>query len=96
VYTLLFTTPAKKDLKKIDKAQLAFIKDSLIEFSKNFDEAYEQALMQKGKIKKLQGQKEILYRLKLRSFRVIYQKQNDELIILVVHISTRENAYKLL
>jgi len=50
--------------------------------------------MQKGKIKKLQGQKEILYRLKLRSYRVVYKKQNEELIILVVHVSTREGAYK--
>ena len=50
--------------------------------------------MQKGKIKKLQGQKEELYRLKLRSYRVIYKKYNYRLVILVVHITTRESAYK--
>ena len=94
MYSIAFTNPAKKDLKKIDKAQLTFIKKSLIEFVSNFDDIYEQVLMQKGKIKKLQEQKEILYRLKLRSYRVVYKKQNEELIILVVHVSTREGAYK--
>ena len=94
LYSIAFTTPAKKDLKKIDKAHLTFIKKSLIEFVSNFNDTYEQSLMQKGKIKKLQGQKEILYRLRLRSYRIIYQKNNEELIILVVHVNSRENAYK--
>ena len=94
MYSIAFTNPAKKDLKKIDKAHLTFIKKSLIEFVTNFNDVYEQALMQKGKIKKLQGQKEVLYRLKLRSYRVVYQKQNEKLIILVVHVTSREGAYK--
>jgi len=50
--------------------------------------------MHTGKIKKLQGQKEELYRLKLRSYRIIYKKYENRLVILVVHITTRENAYK--
>ena len=45
-------------------------------------------------LKKLQGQKEVLYRLKLRSYRVIYKKYEDRLVILVVHVTTRESAYK--
>ena len=94
MYNLQFTNPSKKDLKKIDKSSQLFIKNSLIDFVTNFNDTYEASLMQKGKIKKLQGQKEVLYRLRLRSYRVIYKKENDELIILVVHISSRENAYK--
>lgn len=50
--------------------------------------------MHTGKIKKLQGQKEELYRLKLRSYRVIYKKYEDRLVILVVHVTTRESAYR--
>jgi len=95
LYSILFTNPSKKDLKSIDKSHQSYIKKSLSEFINNFNDEYERSLMQKGKIKKLQGQKEVLYRLKLRSYRVIYKKINDELIILVVTISTREGAYKL-
>ncbi len=94
MYSIAFTKPAKKDLKHINKAHLAFIKRSLVEFVEHFDDAYERRLMQTGKIKKLQGQKEVLYRLKLRSYRVVYQKQNEKLIILVVHVTSREGAYK--
>jgi mRNA interferase RelE/StbE len=47
-----------------------------------------------GKIKKLQGQKEELYRLKLRTYRVVYKKYEDRLVILVVHVTSREGAYK--
>ena len=50
--------------------------------------------MHTGKIKKLQGQEEELYRLKLRSYRVIYKKYEDRLVILVVHVTTREGAYR--
>ena len=57
MYQLLFTTPAKKDLKKIDKAHLTLIKNSLVGFFQNFNDTYEQRLVQKGKIKKLQEKK---------------------------------------
>ena len=94
MYALHFAKSATKEFKRIDKHNQLFLIHSLDEFIANFNDTYEQALMQKGKIKKLQGQKEILYRLKLRSYRVVYKKQNEELIILVVHVSTREGAYK--
>jgi len=94
LYTLEFTNPSKKDMKQIDKFDLKFIRNSLTEFVGNFSFEYEKSLMQKGTIKKLQGQKEDLYRLKLRSYRVIYKKEDDVLIILVLKVTTRENAYK--
>ena len=37
---------------------------------------------------------EELYRLKLRTYRVIYKKEEDRLIILVVAGKSRENSYK--
>ncbi|MDK9692997.1 MAG: hypothetical protein OEL19_01965, partial [Sulfurimonas sp.] len=71
MYSIEFFNSAKKDLKSIDKQNQAFILDSLDEFSLNFSSANEKSLMQSGKIKKLKGQKEIIYRLKLRMYRVI-------------------------
>lgn len=94
MYTLEFATSSKKELKKVEKHSQAFILDSLEDFIESFSAEYEIALMQTGKIKKLQGQKEELYRLKLRSYRVIYKKYEDKLVILVVHVTTREGAYK--
>ena len=94
MYKIELTSSSKRDFKKINRGDIQFIYDSLLEFSKQFSSSYEQALMQTGKIKKLQGQKELLYRLKLRSYRVIYKKYEDKLLILVLHVTTREGAYK--
>jgi len=94
LYTLHFSRSATKEFKKIDRHNQLFLTRSLDEFIANFNDAYEQSLMQTGKIKKLQGQKEVLYRLKLRSYRVVYQKQDEKLIILVVHVTSREGAYR--
>ena len=94
MYILEFAISSKKELKRIDKHSQAFILDSLDDFIEKFSIKYESALMHTGKIKKLQGQKEELYRLKLRSYRVIYKKYEEKLVILVVHVTTREGAYK--
>jgi mRNA interferase RelE/StbE len=94
LYILDFFRSSQKDLKKIDKSDQSFILDSLEDFAKSFSSEYEVSLMTTGKIKKLQGQKEELYRLKLRTYRVIYKKYDDKLIILVLHVTTREGAYR--
>jgi len=94
MYKIDFKPSVKKDFKKIDKASVSFIRNSLKEFINQFDNEYEISLMQKGIIKKLKGQTQDIYRLKLRSYRVIYKKENDTLIILVLNITMRESAYK--
>jgi len=94
VYQLSFKTSVKKDFKHISKADIGFIKESLYTFVSAFDSAYEQELLKVGKIKKLQGEEATLYRLKLRRYRVIYKKENDLLIILVLSVKSREGAYK--
>jgi len=94
VYQLIYLNGAVKDLKRIDKTYQRFLNDSIKEFVKNFSFSYEQELLRTKKIKKLQGLEEELYRLKLRSYRVIYKKENDKLIILVVSVKSRENSYK--
>ena len=94
MYVIDFATTAKKDFKVINKSNINFIRDSLYNFAQNFNADYEKSLMHSGKIKKLKGQKEILYRLKLRTYRVIYKKYDNKLVILVLHVTTRESAYK--
>lgn len=94
MYSLAFKSSVKKDFKHIAKADSVFIKESLYQFVKQFCAEYEQELLKMGKIKKLQGESEILYRLKLRRYRVIYKKENDVLIILVLSVKSREGAYR--
>ena len=94
MYSLEFKASVKKDFKKISKTDALFIKKSLLAFVEKFSTAYERELIKTGKIKKLQGQKETLFRLKLRRYRVIYKKEEDKLIILVLSVSTREGAYR--
>ena len=94
MYALEFTRSSKKELKNIDRYQQSYILDSLEKFVDSFSSQSETRLMKSGKIKKLQGQKELLYRLKLRSYRVVYKKYKDRLLILVLHVTTREDAYR--
>lgn len=95
MYKLEFKSSVKKDFKNINKSYIFFIKQSLYEFIENFSISYEQELLKTGKIKKLQGfGDDELYRLKLRMYRVIYVKENNKLIILVLSVKSRENSYK--
>ena len=94
MYTLEFEKPVKKDFKNINISDIKFIRDSLYNFVENFSFEFEQELLKTGKIKKLQGMDEELYRLKLRTYRVIYKKEEDRLIILVISVKSRENSYK--
>jgi mRNA interferase RelE/StbE len=94
MYSVVYKKTAIKDFKRIDKANLKFLTDSILEFTNNFSFEYEQELIRTGKIKKLQGMDDELYRLRLRTYRVIYKKEEDRLIILVVSVKSRENSYK--
>lgn len=94
MYTLEFEKSVKKDFKNINISDIRFIKESLYDFVENFSFEFEQELLKTGKIKKLQGMNEEIYRLKLRTYRVIYKKEEDKLIILVVSVKSRENSYK--
>jgi len=94
MYQIEFRKSSEKDFKKINISDIQFIRNSLNEFAKKFSVEYETDLMASGKIKKLKGQREELYRLKLRTYRIVYKKYDDKLVILVVHVTTREGAYK--
>lgn len=93
-YSLDFDKKASKDLLSLDKSVRNFILDELEIFINNFDEDYEKELMKIKKIKSLQGEFKGLFRLRLRTYRIIYEKQNEKLIILVLRVSHRKDAYQ--
>ncbi|QEZ89265.1 type II toxin-antitoxin system RelE family toxin [Aliarcobacter cibarius] len=93
-YSLDFDKKASKDLLSLDKSVRNFILDELEIFINNFDEDYEKELIKIKKIKSLQGEFKGLFRLRLRTYRIIYEKQNEKLIILVLRVSHRKDAYQ--
>ena len=94
MYKIELTNNSKKELDALDRQVKSFVLKSLVEFETNFDTEYENNLIKTGKIKALKGEWSGFYRLKLRTYRVIYIKEADKLIILVVRISHRKDVYE--
>ena len=92
-YSLEFHPAAKKELDKLDHQVKVFIVQSLSLFIENYDVAYEAELMKLTKVKKLQGQWDGFYRLRLRDYRIIYEKINDRLVIHIIRIAHRKEVY---
>lgn len=92
-YKIEFHPSAKKELMKFDKQIKVFIVKSLDDFINNFSLEYENELIKISRIKKLKGQWEGFYRLKLRNYRVIYEKIGDSLIIHIIRIAHRKEVY---
>ena len=93
-YRLEFEGRVKKDFANIGRENSVIIMKVLSEFAANFSCEYEQELLKTTKIKALKGGYEGLYRLKIRSFRAIYKKKDNELIILVLRAAARKEAYR--
>ena len=93
-WTLLFAPQTKKDFKTLDRPTQRFILDSLDEFAQNYSPDYETELIKTQKIKPLKGEWSGFYRLRLRSYRVIFEKHDDQLIIHVVRVSHRKDVYE--
>lgn len=92
-YKLEFDSRVKKDFVNIGRENSTIIMKILSEFAANFNYQYEQELLKTTKIKALKGSYEGLYGLRIRSFRAIYKKKNNELIILVLRVVARKDAY---
>ena len=92
-YRIEFHPKAKKELDKLDPSMKIYIVRSLSLFIDSYSPAYEQELMQKAKIKKLKGEWQGFYRLRLRNYRVIYEKIDRRLVIHIVRIAHRREVY---
>jgi mRNA interferase RelE/StbE len=93
-WSLRFASAVSHELKRLDRSDARFILDTLERFAADFGPAYECELLRVGKVKHLKGEWEGYFRLRLRSFRVIYRKYQENLVILVVRVSHRREAYR--
>ena len=93
-YKLEFEGRVKKDFANIGRENSVIIMKVLSEFATNFSCEYEQELLKTTKIKALKGSYEGLYQLKIRSFTALHQKNDNELIILVLRAAARNEAYR--
>ena len=92
-WELKFKNSVKKDFNKIGSPESDKIIKSLNDFVENFSEDQERILLKNGTIKRLKGNLEGCYRLRLRTYRVIYEKRENELIILVLRVGSRGGIY---
>jgi mRNA interferase RelE/StbE len=92
-WELKFRNSVKKDFNNIGFLESAKIMKSLNDFIENFSEDQERILLKNGNIKRLKGSLEGCYRLRLRTYRVIYEKRENELIILVLRVGSRGDVY---
>ena len=92
-WELKFKNSVKKDFNNIGFLESAKIMKSLNDFIENFSEDQERILLKNGNIKRLKGSLEGCYRLRLRTYRVIYEKKENELIILVLRVGSRGDVY---
>jgi addiction module toxin, relE/stbE family len=92
-WELKFRNSVKKDFNNIGFLESAKIMKSLNDFIENFSEDQERILLKNGNIKRLKGSLEGCYRLRLRTYRVIYEKRENDLIILVLRVGSRGDVY---
>jgi mRNA interferase RelE/StbE len=93
-WTLRFASGVEKDLRAVDRSDVRFILDGLERFARDYSSRYEAELMKSGKVKILAGEWEGFYRLRLRSYRAIYKKYGETLVILVVRVAHPKDAYR--
>jgi mRNA interferase RelE/StbE len=87
VYSLKFLGKALQDLKKIDRPYQKIIKEKLLILAENPG-------ILKNNIKRLTGGKEDYYRLRVGNYRVIFEKKESELVVLIVRIGHRGEIYQ--
>lgn len=92
-YRLEFHPAVKKELTKLDKQTSLFIIKSLGQFISSYSDAYEADMISSSKIKSLKGEWKGFYRLRMRNYRVIYEKIDQKLVIYIVRIAHRREVY---
>ena len=86
MYRLVFLDKALDELEKVDRARQKIIKAKLLILARN-------PAALKNDIKRLGGPDEALYRLRIGAYRVIFRKDDDRLVILIVRVGHRKDIY---
>jgi mRNA interferase RelE/StbE len=86
MYNLKFLGRALHDFKKIDLPYQKIIKEKLFILAENPE-------FLKNNIIKLAGAKEDYYRLRIGNYRIIYEKREKELVILIIRVGHRREVY---
>ena len=92
-YKLDFHPAAKKELDKLEPQVKIYIVKSLSLFIEEYSLEYELELIRQSKVKKLKGEWKGFYRLRLRNYRVIYEKIDKKLVIHILRIAHRKEVY---
>jgi len=87
MYKLEFAAGVAKEMNKLGFVAQNMILDKLEVFA-------EKPELFKSDIKPLKGKFTGKFRLRIRNYRVIYQQNNNVLIILIVRVGHRKNVYK--
>ena len=83
-YKIFFSKPAIQELKKITEYLQVKIKEKIQNLSQN---------VSMPSVKKIKG-KPNLYRLRVGNYRVVFEKQDDKLIIIIIRIRHRKDIYR--
>ena len=83
-YRVDLTRSAEKDLRRIDRSQTVAIYNAL--------ESLEQEPRPHG-VKKLVGA-DRTYRIRVGDYRIVYEIENDVLVVLVIRIAHRKDVYR--
>ena len=83
-FKIQWKASAKKELKKIDKVEIPTILNAIEKLSK---EPYP------ANHKKILGT-EYIFRIKVGNYRVIYSIENEQLIIEIIRVRHRKDAYR--
>ena len=86
-YRLEFEVRAIKELEKIDKPWQVRIKEKILQLCENPESL-------RNSIKTLKGERYVgLQRLRVGSYRVVFRKDEEKILILIVRIGHRKEVY---
>jgi len=83
IYTILVERYAQKQILKLDKKVIPLIKTAIASLSEN---------PRPYGYKKLKGEE--AYRIRVGDYRIIYEIDNDKIIVTVVSVGHRKEVYK--
>jgi len=81
IYEIIIVKKAEKFLEKQDKATQKRIIEAIYK-------------LPIGDVKKLKASSSVTYRLRVGDFRILFQKKDSELIIIIIDVDNRGQVYK--